>query len=115
MCVTSLSVDTVDLQGLGKPDLLHLELWHAAAISVLTHKRSQVRSLAPTEVLCAMCLVSPDRLHGSHIMQYRYGYYKSGVPLRVLLVYFAASACAAASQPFVTIASEYPQRCCDLQ
>ena len=37
------------------------------------------------------------------------------VELRVLCGYSAATACAVASKPFVTVTLEYPQRYCDLQ
>ena len=48
-----------------------------------------------------------DWLYRSHIIQYHCGYtgnYKS----RILLGFSTAIACAVASQPFVTVASEYP-------
>ena len=51
---------------------------------------------------------SSDRLRGSHITQYCCDYCQVAVPLRVLWGYSAATACVVASQPFVTVALEYP-------
>ena len=48
--------------------------------------------------------IPPDQLRGSHKIQYRCGCCKSGVPLRVLWGYSAATACTVAS---VTVMSEY--------
>ena len=76
-------------------------------------------SKSPVIILCILFITSKFLLHGSHITQYWCviwdPYYtvllwllQVGVPLRVLWGYSAANACAVASQPFVTVVSEYP-------
>ena len=113
--------------GKEKKGKLKMELWKSSKICFSLLKTTKICfGSTKMEIFCReknqrkwfcppqkkFCCYAPasDRLHGSHIIHYTVLLWllQVAVPLRVLWGYSAATACAVASQPFVTVVSEYP-------